>query len=57
MTRQYCPAGVQGTVLGIAVDLCALPYLLRLISRVLTERASPFGRSQLAPTAPVGKEL
>ena len=25
----YCPAGVQGTVLGIAVDLSALPYLLR----------------------------
>ena len=24
----YCPAGVQGTVLGIAVDLSALPYLL-----------------------------
>ena len=26
----YCPAGVQGTVLGITVDLSALPYLLRL---------------------------
>ena len=24
----YCPAGVQGMVLGIAVDLSALPYLL-----------------------------
>ena len=26
----YCPAGVQGTVLGIAVDLSALPYFLCL---------------------------
>ena len=26
----YCPIGVQGMVLGIAVDLSALPYLLRL---------------------------
>ena len=26
----YCPAGVQGTVLGIVVDLSALPYFLRL---------------------------
>ena len=26
----YCPAGVQGTVLGIAVDLSALPYFLHL---------------------------
>ena len=25
---RYCPAGVQGTVLGIAVDLSALPYFL-----------------------------
>ena len=25
----YCPTGVQGTVLGIAVDLSALPYFLR----------------------------
>ena len=25
----YCPTGVQGTVLGITVDLSALPYLLR----------------------------
>ena len=31
MACQYCPAGVQGTVLGIAVDLSALPYLLCLI--------------------------
>ena len=27
----YCPAGVQGTVLGITIDLSASPYLLRLI--------------------------
>ena len=26
----YCPAGVHGTVLGIAVDLGALPCFLRL---------------------------
>ena len=26
----YCLAGAQGTVLGIAVDLNALPYFLRL---------------------------
>ena len=26
----YCPADVQGTFLGIAVDLNALPYFLRL---------------------------
>ena len=26
----YCPAGVQGMVLGIAVDLSALPYFFRL---------------------------
>ena len=25
----YCPVDVQGTVLGIAVDLSALPYFLR----------------------------
>ena len=43
MSWRYCPVGVQGTVLGIAVDLRALPYLLRLISRVLTKQASPFG--------------
>ena len=36
-------------------DLSALPYLLRLISWVLTERASPFSRSQSAPTASVGE--
>ena len=43
-------------ILDIAVDLSTLPYLLRLISWVLTERASPAGRSQLAPTSPVGEE-
>ena len=26
----YCPAGVHGMVLGIAFDLSALPYFLRL---------------------------
>ena len=31
MAWRYCPAGAQGTVLGIVVDLSALPYLLRLI--------------------------
>jgi hypothetical protein len=31
MAWRYCPVGVQGTVLGIAVDLSALPFLLRLI--------------------------
>ena len=56
MAWRYCPAGVQGTVLGIAVDLSVLPYLLRLISWVLTERASPAGRSQSALTALVGEE-
>ena len=25
----YCPVGVQGTILGIVVDLSALPYFLR----------------------------
>ena len=30
---RYCAAGVQGTVLGIAVDLSALPYLLRPFPR------------------------
>ena len=28
MSYRYCPAGVQSTVLDIAVDLTALPYLL-----------------------------
>ena len=35
----YCPVGVQGTVLGIAVDLCALPNLLCSFPR-----SSPSGR-------------
>ena len=30
MSYRYCPAGVQGTVLGIAVDLSVLFYLLCL---------------------------
>ena len=46
----------QGTVLDIAVDLSALPYLLRLIL-ALTEGASPVGRSRSAPTVSVGEEL
>ena len=28
----YCPVGVQGMVLGIVVDLSALPYFLHLFS-------------------------
>ena len=28
MSCRYCPAGVQGTVLGFVVDLSVLPYLL-----------------------------
>ena len=28
MSYRYCPVGVQGTVLGIVVDLSALPYLV-----------------------------
>ena len=55
MAWLYCPIDVQGTILGIAVDLSALPYLLRLILGSFTERASPFGRSQSAPTALVGE--
>ena len=39
MPCRYCPAGRQGTVLGIAVDLSALPYLLRLFPG-----SSPSGR-------------
>ena len=57
MAWWYCPVGVQGTVLGITVDLSALPLLAPLISWVLTERASPVGWSQSAPTTPVGEEL
>ena len=57
MAWRYYPTGVQGMVLGIVVDLSALPYLLRLISWVLTEQASPAGHSQSAPTTPVEEEL
>ena len=32
MSCRYCPAGVQGTVLGFAVDLSVLLYLLRPFS-------------------------
>ena len=51
----YCPAGVQGTFLGIVVDLGALLYF-SVRSLVLTERASPVGWSQSALIAPVGEE-
>ena len=57
MTWRYYAIGVQGMVLGIAVDLSALPLLAPLISSVLTERASLIYWSQSAPTAPVGEEL
>ena len=40
----YCPAGVQGTFLGIVVDLSALTYF-SVCFLVLTERASPVGWS------------
>ena len=34
----YCPTGVQGTVLGIAVDLSALPYFSPSVSSSLPSR-------------------
>ena len=44
----YCPAGVQGTILGIAVDLNALPYLLRPFPRSLPSgRPRSVGPSRL----------
>ena len=52
----YCPVGVQGTILDIAVDLSALPYFLRPFL-VLTERMSPVGWSQSALIALVEEEL
>ena len=45
---------VRSSVLRLT--LSALPYLLRLISWVLIERASSAGRSQLAPTVSDGEE-
>ena len=45
----YCPADVQGTVLGIAVDLSALPYFLRPFPGL--HRAGIFGR-----LVPVGSD-
>ena len=51
----YCPAGVQGMVLGIAVDLSALPYFLHLFSDPY-RAASSVGWSQSALIAPVGEE-
>ena len=56
MVWRYCPAGVQGTILGIAVDFERLALSVPPDSWVLTERASPVGRFQSAPTAPVGEE-
>ena len=55
MTCQYCPAGMQGTVLGIAVDFEHLALSAPPVSWVLTEQMSPIGRSQSAPTALVGE--
>ena len=48
---------MQGTVLDIAVDFEHLALSDPLISWVLTERASPVGRSQSTPTASVREEL
>ena len=45
----YYPAGVQGTVLGIAVDLGALPYFLRLFS-------SPYRAGVPGRLVPVGSD-
>ena len=45
----YCPTGVYGTVLGITVDLSALPYFLRLFPG--PHRASVPGR-----LVPVGSD-
>ena len=52
----YCPVGAQGMVLGIAVDLSALPYFLHLFSDPY-RAASSVGWSQSALIAPVGEEL
>ena len=51
-----CPAGVQGTVSGIAVLTYApcLTFSARFL--VLTERVSPVGWSQSALIAPVEEE-
>ena len=45
----YCPAGVQGTVIGIAVDLSALPYFLRLFP-------SPYRAGVSSRSVPVGSD-
>ena len=52
----YCPVGIQGIVLGIAIDLSALPYFLHPFL-VLTERTSLVGWSQSALIALVEAEL
>ena len=49
----YCPVGVQGMVLGIAVDLSALPYFLHLFPGPYS--AGVLG--WLALIAPVEEEL
>ena len=45
----YCPIGVQGTVLGIAVDLSAPPYSLRPFP-------GPYRAGVLGSLVPVGSE-
>ena len=45
----YCPTGVQGTVLGIAVDLSALLYFLRSFS-------GPYRAGVPGRLAPVGSD-
>ena len=52
----YSPIGVQGTVLGIAVDLSALPYFLHPFPGPY--RAGVPGRLvPVGPDALVGEEL
>ena len=46
---EYCPAGVQGTVLGIAVDLSALPDFLRLFP-------GPYRAGVPSRSVPVGSD-
>ena len=50
----YCPAGAQSTVLGIAVDLSALPYFLRLFPSPY--RAGIPGRLVLVGSDRVGRK-
>ena len=53
----YCPTGVQGMVLGIAVDLSALPYFSPSVSWSLPSGRPLVGWSQSALIARVEKEL